>query len=585
MNPINENLAPLSSTLNELRLSKDDGKKISSRIAQVFGDSVLAEDISLTYSPSPMVPKKRLANITNVESIDASKKTLPFGLITFTPNKPDDSTLHQNTSDTEHCKPDYSQDASQTIAKNRSNNVKVPLVKVTKVPGNAKSVKKVTFKKTVQRKTDSKNVQKAIDMATTSVNQTLNFSRIAKIEDVKFKSAVAAKIREEKMEEKQSAASLQADTEQAKRKILDLRSKLFSEYTKQKTHRYRKDYHRHLEKVSKDMEFNSKVYVDHKITLKEMADARRRKSVHIKSLIRNEQKKWEGRRKQELQQEEHDSFQLKWAGEEDAKKYLEQQIEERRKSFAFRNQEGRRHRELEEQWRVEELQRAHEDEKLTAAAHKDEETYKQSCEEARRESFAFRNREGARHRAVMEELKQIVQEKEHESFMLKWAGEEDAKKYLQQQAEERRKSLAARNQEGRRHRELEEQWRVEELQRAHHDEVLIAAAHKDEEKYKEACEQARRESFAFRNQEGARQRAVMQEIRDVDKHSEHESYMLKWAGDEDAKRYLEQQAEERRKSLALRNQEGRRHRELEEQWRVETIQQAHEDEVLRSAGM
>ena len=584
MTPIDENLVSISSSLNEMRLRKDDDKKISSRIAKVFGENTLAQDLSLTYSPSPILPNKRLANITNVENIYDFKKTLPFGLITFTPNKIDHTPPQPTGEAANHNSTEPMQHASPLKSHDGSSKLKANLVKVKKVRSNKKLIKKVTFKKTVQHKADSKKTRDDRDTAAISVYQTLNISRVAKQDDVKFKSAIAAKIREERMEEKESAASLLAETEKAKRQILSLRSKLFSDFTKQKGQRYRAEYNQRLENISKEMEFKSNIYVDHKNRLKEMADARRRKSVHIKALIRNEQKKFEEQRKMESKKIEHDSYHLKWEGEEDAKRYLEQMAEERRKSMAFRNEEGRRHRELEQQWKVEALQKGHEDETLMAAAYKDELNYKQSCEQARRESLAFRNLEGARHRAVMEELQEIVREKEHESFMLKWAGEDDAKRYLEQQAEERRKSFALRNKEGRRHRNLEQQLRVEAIRKAHEDEILMAAAHNDEEKYKQSCEEAKRESIALRNQDGFRQRVIMQEIRDVEKQTEHESFMLKWAGDDDAKRYLEQQAEERRKSLAKRNEEGRRHRELEAQMRVEALQRAHDEEVLKSAG-
>ena len=45
----------------------------------------------------------------------------------------------------------------------------------------------------------------------------------------------------------------------------------------------------------------------------------------------------------------------------------------------------------------------------------------------RRERFSFRRKEGARHRAVMYEIKALEREKEHEYLVLKWAGEQDVK--------------------------------------------------------------------------------------------------------------------------------------------------------------
>ena len=73
-------------------------------------------------------------------------------------------------------------------------------------------------------------------------------------------------------------------------------------------------------------------------------------------------------------------------------------------------------------------------------------------------------------------MKSIISEQEHESYVLKWAGEDDAKVYLTKLAVERRESLAFRNKEGRRHRLLEEEWRREEIQKAHAEEELQAGS-------------------------------------------------------------------------------------------------------------
>lgn len=110
------------------------------------------------------------------------------------------------------------------------------------------------------------------------------------------------------------------------------------------------------------------------------------------------------------------------------------------------------------------------------AGERDAEDYTKKCENARRESFAFRGCEVVRHRAVMEELRNIANEKEHESHVLKWAAQDDVKDYLGKISEERRQSLVVRNQEGVRHRDLEEVWRCEELQREHELEMARSAS-------------------------------------------------------------------------------------------------------------
>lgn len=96
-------------------------------------------------------------------------------------------------------------------------------------------------------------------------------------------------------------------------------------------------------------------------------------------------------------------------------------------------------------------------------------------DEERRESLRFRNQEAARHDAVMRELLSLAQEKEHESYMLKWAGEKDAERYVAEQAELRRQSLAYRNAEGKRHRDIDEEVRTENVLQRARDEELNAA--------------------------------------------------------------------------------------------------------------
>merc|ERR1712032_1503324 len=122
----------------------------------------------------------------------------------------------------------------------------------------------------------------------------------------------------------------------------------------------------------------------------------------------------------------------------------------------------------------------------------------------RRESLAFRNAEGRRIRDLEAQMAVDVRHREHESFKLKWAGERNADNHRKQKNEEKRQSFARRNAEGRCVRNLEGQMKAEE------------------------------------------------------NHRDHESFELKWAGERDADDYKKQMAEERRQSLAHRNAEGRR---------------------------
>ena len=81
------------------------------------------------------------------------------------------------------------------------------------------------------------------------------------------------------------------------------------------------------------------------------------------------------------------------------------------------------------------------------AGEKDAEKYRKEMLEERRKSLAGRNKESARHAKVMQELRALSIEQETESFMLKFAAQDDAKAYLAKLAEERRQSLELRGKE------------------------------------------------------------------------------------------------------------------------------------------
>ena len=96
----------------------------------------------------------------------------------------------------------------------------------------------------------------------------------------------------------------------------------------------------------------------------------------------------------------------------------------------------------------------------------DADEYQKKMREERRKSLANRNKESCRHAEVMKELRALTIEKEAESFMLKFAAENDAKEYLKKLADERRESLKLRGQEARKQREYEEERAKEAIDAA-----------------------------------------------------------------------------------------------------------------------
>merc|ERR1712187_768830 len=79
----------------------------------------------------------------------------------------------------------------------------------------------------------------------------------------------------------------------------------------------------------------------------------------------------------------------------------------------------------------------------------------------RKNSLAFRNAEGLRHRNVDDERRAEKLKCEHENYELKWSGERDMEDYKNECKKERKNSLAFRNAEGLRHRNVDDERRSE----------------------------------------------------------------------------------------------------------------------------
>jgi hypothetical protein len=179
-------------------------------------------------------------------------------------------------------------------------------------------------------------------------------------------------------------------------------------------------------------------------------------------------------------------------------------------------------------WRENDLQERHKSFELSRAAAKDVDNYKKNVEKSLRESIRVSNRDAKNGRLREEEKAYNAMIAEHASYELKWAGERDVEAYRKKIQEERRKSLAGRNQESGRHAK------------------------------------------------------VMEELRGIAREKEAESYMLKFAGERDAKAHLAKVAEDRRHSLQLRGKEVRKVRRYEEEEHAKDVQQSISDGVVRS---
>ena len=78
----------------------------------------------------------------------------------------------------------------------------------------------------------------------------------------------------------------------------------------------------------------------------------------------------------EKQHNDHESYELTWAGQDDANAYKKQMAEERRQSYENRNAEGSRQKQLLEQQHAEKQHDDHESYDLTWAGQDDANAYK-----------------------------------------------------------------------------------------------------------------------------------------------------------------------------------------------------------------
>ena len=364
-----------------------------------------------------------------------------------------------------------------------------------------------------------------------SVNPVINNVRRSKVESIKEKQMSVAQLREQRRIEKEQALAFSEQAEQTRREVIELRKRLNERFRQAKIEREQKAQQQRLAKVEQELQFKSMVHVEHKRALKQQADDRRRMSIADRARLRRNHREGKERMKLMAIQEDQALFD-----------------ERHESSVAMR------------------------------AAKADE-------AERRRRSLAFRNQEGRRIRDHEHDTKTNEQQAEHESYELKWAGERDAEDYKRQMAEERRDSLAFRNEEGRRIRDLESDMKTEEQHAQHESYELKWAGERDAEDYKRQMAEEQREELRFRNNEASRREAVMQELGILAQEREHESFILKWAAEDDVKEYISQQEEIRRQSFAFRNAEGRRIRNFEEEERAKAIEERSRDEELTAAGM
>ena len=255
--------------------------------------------------------------------------------------------------------------------------------------------------------------------------------------------------------ERKEVDAFNVKAEQTRREVLELRKRLNERFRQAKVDREQRAREERLAKVKNEIQFKLHVHVEHKCTLKEQEDARRRMSTADRARLRMNH--LEGKERMRLMSIQEDQALCKERHESSVamRNAKADNTEKRRNSFTFRNGDARRIRELFAQREAERRQNEHESYELKWAGKRDADDYKRRIDQESRDSFAFRNAEGQRMRNLESQMKAGEHQQQHESYELKWAGERDADDYKKQMARERRDISAFRNAEGQRIRDLQ----------------------------------------------------------------------------------------------------------------------------------
>lgn len=291
-------------------------------------------------------------------------------------------------------------------------------------------------------------------------------------------------------------------------------------------------------------------------------DARRIRQIHMKQEA------------DRLRQEQQD-FKLKRAGDKDSDSYHSELNDKRRKSLAQRNERARAQRKEAASSRLEELNDEHMSYLLKWEGENDSKEYLKKVERMRRQSLVGRRAESMRHAKTMSELKAIVQEQEIELYAAKRAGDKDVEEYMKIVAAERRSSLQKRGKETLHHRKIEQLERSKEVSELHEDETLRAADQRAKEEYRKTCAARDRHSLQFRGTEARIQRLIEEEHKVEHLERRQESFHLNTQDRQNAAEYIAECKRRRRLSLAFRAKERQRSSKWKRQQHLKDVSETN----------
>jgi len=446
-----------------------------------------------------------------------------------------------------------------------------------------------------------------------SVFQSVNAGRTARLKVLRQKAKATKSVSFRWDQENTKSKSLQKTVEENRRQIRAIQRKITSNHFKDKARQDDAKKMERLAEIEKEYMFKSTVFQEHQQTLKLGRDKNRKMSIDARTKIRRNKREAEEVLRIRKLDEDHAMFEVRADLHKSRMEAKEANAEKRRMSFQFRAGDARRIRDIRSEWKENivsekhighELERAaardvesykkqmkkesrddlkkrnmeardsrkrekdkayeammaeHRSYELKWEGERDAEAYRKRMQEERRKSLACRNKESERHAKVMEELRNIANDKEAQSFMLKFSAENDAKEYIAKVAEERRKSLKLRGKEARKRRQYEEEEQSKAIEYGLIEGALQSDCQRDIEKYKTECAERRRKSFQYRGKQVQLQRLEEEERRLEQMQKNEESFKLDSLAQKDVEDYYKDCRKGRRKSLALRAKEMRQH--------------------------
>jgi hypothetical protein len=495
------------------------GKK-KAKASRVFGGEFFDDvaDTSLWYSPSPRSSKA--AKVSSKSEI--AENPAPVALFSEITQPPEENKENFTTDDINKNRHSDSTAEKKTTFQ-RLRDAELSRLRAARSPDH-----RIRVEKTQAAIQNATLEHQKTFQTPASKFQTLNACRKAKKAVIVDKSRQAKSVRFQWDEERVEAKQFYTKVEENRRQILSMQRQLASAYFKQKAHKHEAERLQYIAELEKESQFNSEVYREHQEKLKDERDRNRKKSMDTRARLRVYRKA--GREKMEAmkRQEAAIIFEVRSDLHRARREAKQADAQLRRKSFQFRAGDAKRIREMRLEWEQEEQSRNEKSCEMGRAAARDVDEYKKQLEKERRESLQNRNREARRIRMKEQDDWMAAMKAEHESYELKWAGEKDAEAFQEKVREERRRSLAARNKESFRHAQ------------------------------------------------------VMQELRSLSLEKETESFMLKFAAENDAKTYLKKLEEERRESLQERGREAHRQRMYEDEQRHKATLEAIQEGTLQS---